>query len=120
MHVFKVTKYDPAHFGERGYFGPLDSRSDHGPLEAAHLAAVEAFALDTGVTELTIREPEISGFVNDDDVAELRTLDRPAVAVELTRAVGAMVTSGYADEENPLLIAVLPDEDGVVRVHWSA
>ncbi|MGW4206574.1 RNA-binding protein [Lentzea sp. NPDC004789] len=303
MHVFKVTKYDPAHFGERGYFGPLESRSDRGPLEAAYLAAVEAFALDTGVTELTVREPEISkrhgltelfppdlsgyhdgarvplatgvalvramlrdngawcrledgerffvhvGFdqymyigsaepcddavtraraaglfpvpidgspydpyreeleeprpaddafwaevtqlvldrgtvileeryvrnasrwhrlcasdvaairarltpraglavwpeLNDDVVAELRTLDdhdvatlvfqdrdgritdrrvhgddRPAIAVELTKAVGAMVISGYADEENPLLTAVLPDEDGVVRVRWSA
>ncbi|RDI33350.1 hypothetical protein [Lentzea flaviverrucosa] len=64
MHVFKVTKYDPAHFGDRGYFGPEDCRSDHGPLEAAYLAAVEAFAEDTGVTELTIREPEVAGFVN--------------------------------------------------------
>jgi small subunit ribosomal protein S1 len=314
VNVFKVTKYDPAHFGDRGYFGPLDSRSDHGPLEAAYLAAVEAFALDTAVTELTIREPQISGFVNfgleanieghglaglfppdlsgyhdgarvplatgvalvramlrdngawcrledgerffvhvgydqymyigsaepcddavararaaglfpvpidrspydpaldelvdprpaddsfwaevtqlvlgrgtvileeryvrnasrwhrlrasevpairsrltpraglavwpelnDDVVAELRTLDdhgvatlvfqdrdgritdrwvdgddRPAIAAELTKAVGAMVISGYAGEENPLLTAVLPDEDGVVRVRWSA
>lgn len=64
MHVFKVTKYDPAHFGDRGYFGPKDSKSDHGPLEAAYLTAVEAFAEDSGVTELTIREPEVAGFVN--------------------------------------------------------
>lgn len=64
MHVFKVTKYDPAHFGDRGYFGPLDSRSDHGRLEAAYLAAVEAFAADTGITELTIREPAVGGFIN--------------------------------------------------------
>ena len=59
-----MTKYDPAHFGDHGYFGPEDSRSDHGPLEAAYLAAVEAFAADTGVTGLTIREPEVGGFVN--------------------------------------------------------
>ncbi|MEU3651189.1 RNA-binding protein [Lentzea sp. NPDC034063] len=64
MHVFKVTKYDPAHFGDRGYFGPEDEKSDHGPLEAAYLKAVEEFAADTGVTELTIREPEVGGFVN--------------------------------------------------------
>ena len=64
MHVYRVTKYDPAHFGERGYFGPEDSMSDHGRLEAAYLTAVEAFAEDTGVSELTIREPELSGIVN--------------------------------------------------------
>jgi hypothetical protein len=64
MHVFKVTKYDPAHFGDRGYFGPEDSKSDHGRLEAAYLAAVEAFAAETGVTELTIREPAVGGFIN--------------------------------------------------------
>lgn len=63
MHVFKVTKYDPAHFGARGYFGPEDIVSDHGPLEAAYLAAVEAFAEDSGVTELTIREPAVGGFI---------------------------------------------------------
>ena len=64
MHVFKVTKYNPDHFGDRGYFGPEKEMSDHGPLEAAYLAAVEAFAEDSGVTELTIREPEVGGFIN--------------------------------------------------------
>ncbi|MFD5829022.1 RNA-binding protein [Lentzea sp. NPDC060358] len=64
MHVFKVTKFDPEHFGARGYFGPEDVQSDHGPLEAAYLAAVRAFAEDTGVTELTIREPSVGGPIN--------------------------------------------------------
>jgi small subunit ribosomal protein S1 len=63
VHVYQVTKYDPAHFGERGYFGTEDLRSDHGRLEAAYLDAVEAFAQDTGVTEVTIREPEVAGIV---------------------------------------------------------
>lgn len=61
MHVFRVSKYASEHFGERGYEGPEPPRSDHGPVEAAYLASVEAFATDTGVTELTIREPEVGG-----------------------------------------------------------
>lgn len=65
-HVYMVTKYDPADWDEHGrYVGPEDERSDHGPVEAAYLSAIAAFAEDSGVRHLTIREPELpTGFVN--------------------------------------------------------
>jgi small subunit ribosomal protein S1 len=60
-HVYRVTKYDPADRDERGsYVGPEPTVSDHGPVEAAYLQAVAAFAEDTGVTQLAIREPQLA------------------------------------------------------------
>ncbi|MFG1942173.1 RNA-binding protein [Nonomuraea sp. NPDC048826] len=38
--------------------------SDHGPVEDAYLASVAAFAEETGITHLTIREPGMTGFVH--------------------------------------------------------
>ncbi|WP_240777743.1 RNA-binding protein [Nonomuraea basaltis] len=65
LHVYRVTKYDPADRNEHGhYVGPEDVDSDHGPVEAAYLASVAAFAEETGITHLTIREPGVTGFVN--------------------------------------------------------
>ncbi|HEX8870896.1 MAG TPA: RNA-binding protein [Lentzea sp.] len=65
QYVYQVTKYDPDDYDERGHYaGPEDVMSDHGPVEAAYLAAVAVFAEHLGVTELTIREPGITGFVN--------------------------------------------------------
>lgn len=56
--TYRVTKYDPADRDERGhYVGAETVHSDHGPVEAAYLAAVAAFAEESGVTHLTIREP---------------------------------------------------------------
>lgn len=64
-YVYRITKFDPADRDDRGtYRGPEDVSSDHGPVEAAYLAAVTAFAEDTGVTLLTVRDPEVSGFVH--------------------------------------------------------
>jgi hypothetical protein len=64
-HVHRITKYDPADRDGRGaYRGAEDVSSDHGPVEAAYLAAVTAFAEDAGVTRLTIRDPAFSGFVH--------------------------------------------------------
>ncbi|MFF4227985.1 hypothetical protein [Streptomyces sp. NPDC001820] len=61
-YVDRVTKYNPADRNEHGhYMGPEDTLSDHGPVEAAYLATVAAFAEDSGVQHLTIREPAISG-----------------------------------------------------------
>ncbi|GAA2696724.1 MULTISPECIES: RNA-binding protein [Actinosynnema] len=61
-YAYQVTKYDPADRNEhRHYQGAVDSISDHGPLEAAYLEAVAAFAEDSGVTELEIREPGVAG-----------------------------------------------------------
>lgn len=64
-HVYRITKYDPADRDDRGaYRGSEDVLSDHGPVEAAYLAAVAAFAEDAGVTWLTIRDPAVSGVVH--------------------------------------------------------
>lgn len=64
-YVHQVTKYDPADRDERGHYtGSEDVSSDHGPVEAAYLAAVAAFAEDSGVTEVAIREPAVAGMVN--------------------------------------------------------
>lgn len=63
-HVFQITKYDPADRDEHGrYHGPEDVTSDHGVVEAAYLAAMAAFAEDTGVTRLAIRDPLLPGIV---------------------------------------------------------
>jgi small subunit ribosomal protein S1 len=64
-YVYRVTKYDPADRNEHGhYVGTEDSISDHGPVEAAYLQAVAAFAQDTGIDRLAIREPQIAGFAH--------------------------------------------------------
>lgn len=63
--VYRITKYDPADRDEHGrYAGTEDSTSDHGPIESACLRAVAAFAEDTGVDRLAIREPGISGLAH--------------------------------------------------------
>ncbi|MFD3442663.1 S1 RNA-binding domain-containing protein [Streptomyces sp. NPDC058685] len=60
-YVYRVTKYDPADRDEHGYYtGSEDTGSDHGSVEAAYLAAVAAFAEDSAVQYLAIREPLIS------------------------------------------------------------
>ncbi|MFJ8664061.1 RNA-binding protein [Streptomyces sp. NPDC093795] len=64
-HVYRVTKYDPADRDDYGqYTGVEDVTSDHGEVEAAFLQAVQAFAADTGVDRLSVREPEVSSFVH--------------------------------------------------------
>lgn len=56
----RVTKYDPAHRDGHGrYTGPEDALSDHGEVEAAYLLAVAAFAADSGIDELAVREPQV-------------------------------------------------------------
>ncbi|MFJ3926768.1 S1 RNA-binding domain-containing protein [Streptomyces sp. NPDC090022] len=63
--VYRITKYDPADRDEHGsYIGAEDSTSDHGPVEAAYLEAIAAFAEDTGIDHLVIREPGISGLAH--------------------------------------------------------
>lgn len=64
--VHQITKYDPADRDEHGYYtGDEDETSDHGPVEAAYLQAVAAFAEATGVRRLTVREPQIAtGFTH--------------------------------------------------------
>ncbi|MFJ5708032.1 RNA-binding protein [Streptomyces sp. NPDC093105] len=59
-YVYRVTMYDPADRDAHGHYtGPEDTVSDHGPVEAAYLQAVAAFARDSGVDRLAVREPGI-------------------------------------------------------------
>ncbi|HEY1093633.1 MAG TPA: S1 RNA-binding domain-containing protein [Glycomyces sp.] len=61
-YVYRVTKYDPADRDESGhYVGTEDTDSDCGPVEAAYLHAVAAFAEVAGVDRFSIREPCVSG-----------------------------------------------------------
>lgn len=64
-YVYRVTKCDPADRDEHGHYtGAEPATSDHGPVEAAYLRAVAAFAEETGVDRLAIREPQIGGFAH--------------------------------------------------------
>ncbi|MGW7027181.1 RNA-binding protein [Streptomyces xanthophaeus] len=66
--VHRITKYDPADRDERGlYTGVEDTASDHGPVEAAYLAAIAAFAEASGIDRLEIREPSVTGFLHFGD-----------------------------------------------------
>jgi small subunit ribosomal protein S1 len=59
-YVYCITKYDHADRDEQGrYSGPEDTVSDHGEVEAAYLRAVAAFATDTGIDHLAVREPQV-------------------------------------------------------------
>ncbi|MFJ6894536.1 hypothetical protein [Streptomyces hokutonensis] len=59
-YVHRVTKYDPADRDEHGHYtGTEDTFSDHGEVEAAYLQAVAAFAAETGVERLSVREPGV-------------------------------------------------------------
>lgn len=63
--VYRITKYDPADRDARGHYtGAEDTVSDHGPVEAAYLAAIAAFAEASGIDRLQIREPAVTGFVH--------------------------------------------------------
>lgn len=64
-YVYRVTKYNPADRDQNGHYaGAEPATSDHGPVEAAYLQAVAAFAEDTGVDQLAIREPQLGGFAH--------------------------------------------------------
>ncbi|GAA4985776.1 hypothetical protein GCM10025734_09500 [Kitasatospora paranensis] len=64
-HVHRVTKYDPVHRDRHGHYtGTEPAVSDHGPVEAAYLEAVQAFAEESGVHRLAVREPQVGGFVH--------------------------------------------------------
>ncbi|MEW2622917.1 S1 RNA-binding domain-containing protein [Streptomyces sp. NPDC048106] len=59
-YVYLVTKYDPADRDQHGHYaGAEPTTSAHEPVEAAYLKAVAAFAEETGVDRLAIREPQI-------------------------------------------------------------
>ncbi|GAA2286055.1 hypothetical protein GCM10010415_65470 [Streptomyces atrovirens] len=63
--VHRITKYDPADRDEHGsYQGAEEAVSDHGPVEAAYLEAISAFAEAAGIDRLEIREPSVTGLVH--------------------------------------------------------
>ncbi|MFF3013765.1 RNA-binding protein [Streptomyces sp. NPDC057939] len=63
--VHRITKYDPADRDEHGhYVGVEGTESDHGPVEAAYLEAIAAFAKACDVDRLEIREPGVAGAVH--------------------------------------------------------
>ncbi|WP_435127436.1 S1 RNA-binding domain-containing protein [Actinacidiphila sp. bgisy144] len=60
-----MTKYNPADRDQYGHYtGTEPATSDHGPIEAAYLQAVAAFAEDTGIDQLAVREPQLGGFAH--------------------------------------------------------
>ncbi|MER5587576.1 RNA-binding protein [Streptomyces asoensis] len=63
--VHRITKYDPADRDEHGsYRGAEEAVSDRGPVEAAYLEAISAFAEAAGIDRLEIREPFVAGLVH--------------------------------------------------------
>lgn len=61
--VYRVTRHNPADRDQHGHHaGTGPATSDHGPVEAACLRAVAAFAEDTGVDRLAVRGPRLGGF----------------------------------------------------------
>lgn len=59
-YVYRITGHDHADRDEQGrYSGPEDPVSDHGEVEAVCLRAVAAFAADTGIEQLAVREPQV-------------------------------------------------------------
>lgn len=64
-YVYRVTKFNPADRDQHGhYVGAESVTSDHGRVEAAYLEAIAAFAEETGVDQVAVREPEIGGFAH--------------------------------------------------------
>ncbi|MFB7405424.1 RNA-binding protein [Streptomyces rubiginosohelvolus] len=63
--VHRITKYDPADRDEHGtYQGAEEAVGDHGPVEAAYLEAISAFAEAASIDRLEIREPSVTGHVH--------------------------------------------------------
>ncbi|WP_328551133.1 RNA-binding protein [Streptomyces sp. NBC_00358] len=61
----RITKYNPADRDECGHYNGAEATvSDHGPVEAAYLEAIAAFAQESGIDRLEIRDPGVTGFVN--------------------------------------------------------
>ncbi|RYV49362.1 RNA-binding protein [Pengzhenrongella frigida] len=87
--TYRVTQYDPLDRDTDGfYIGEVDSISDEGPLEAAYLDAVDAFACELGVTRLTIRSPRLNGDSPD---------DAPRAPGEMLATLFGKDLAGYVD-----------------------
>ncbi|WP_258725956.1 hypothetical protein [Cellulomonas sp. NS3] len=88
-YAYQVAQYDPRDYENGAYVGPLDSDTDEGPLEAAYLTALAAFARELEVTHLIVRGPRYLGDANPDET--------PLAADDvLARLFGADL-AGYVD-----------------------
>ncbi|GAA2377439.1 RNA-binding protein [Streptomyces carpaticus] len=88
--VHRITKYDPADRDEHGsYRGAEEAVSDHGPVEAAYLEAISAFAEAVGIDRLEVREPSVAG--------NLHLGARPAVEGHGLSGIFPADLSGYHD-----------------------
>ncbi|WP_405772801.1 hypothetical protein [Streptomyces sp. NBC_00080] len=101
----RITKYDPADRDEHGHYtGAEEAVSDHGPVEAAYLAAIAAFAEDSGIDRLEIREPAERSRLQIGDLPGLRSVrfsDLPRRCLvrigDLARRRGASSPRGRTD-----------------------
>jgi len=85
------------------------------PDLSTNLTAVLAGADTDDLAEVVWQRPDgrvLSRLVNRDSQTDVATV--------LTDAVAASVVSQMADRRHPLLAAVLPDPDGVLRARWTA
>ncbi|GAA3234060.1 hypothetical protein GCM10010532_071150 [Dactylosporangium siamense] len=64
----------------------------------------------------------IDGFCHDGRITSrlIDGSDRPAARVRLADAAAATAMPVYAEQRRPLMTAVLPDSDGVLRARWTA
>lgn len=96
----RITKYNPAdRDGHGNYTGADDTVSDHGPVEAAYLEAIAAFAREAGVDTLAIREPAVTGSVNFG-------LEEPIDGHGLAGLFPPDLTGYYDGAEVPLSVAL--------------
>ncbi|MEI5102833.1 hypothetical protein RB200_35270 [Streptomyces sp. PmtG] len=96
--------------------------SDHGKVEASYLEAAAAFAGDTGVDHLAVREPQIPSIAHfgAEPPVDGFGLDGlfPVGPTGFHDGVEVPLDSVDAGEDTPLCTAVMPDNDGVPRARW--
>ncbi|WP_240982158.1 hypothetical protein [Streptomyces sp. S3(2020)] len=94
------------------YTGPEDTDSDHGEVEAAYLQAVAAFAADTGIAHLAVREPQVP-FLAHFGV-------EPAVDDFGLDGIFPSSRAGFHDGARvPLSVALKVEESFAVHVGWD-
>ncbi|WP_435972346.1 RNA-binding protein [Streptomyces sp. Qhu_M48] len=101
-YVYRITKYDPADRDEHGsYTGSEDTVSDHGAVEGAYLQAVAAFAGDTGVDFLAVRDPGVPSLAHFG-------VEPPADGFGLDGLLPAGPTGFHDGAEVPLEVGLQP------------
>ncbi|OIJ63674.1 hypothetical protein [Streptomyces mangrovisoli] len=103
-YVYRVTKYDPADHDRHGHCtGTEDTVSDHRETEAAYLLAVRAFAVESGVDRLHVREPQVPSLAHCPCPATSTPSCEPSPRKASSRVSGrtAMVTSTASSSTRP-------------------